>query len=380
MRTVYVCLVMYLLFLQVKSRPDSSHVSSAPASDMEAEGRTGQQRTSSMAQRKRAPEHADHERKRPKGFVSAARHSFDMGEIDRDVISCNEVNIDLLNTKEIEPEEVIRLLHSNICQCIADTLDVELSNIKDRIARNCRLKLGPFKNVTKTQLDEIARSSSTICIMEQLGILDRWLNTALLRYFISTSTRYDSPQRSIAEYWLQQYFEVLIGFCREFLVKNLPDEYHDQLHTPKIRQEHRQMLCVVYKHEFTNFTLADLLKEITFLEKALDIPPDVIKYLQTIPSNSVAVYWLFDMSYAAHLFFRVQQLFWPLLEHRVVSLELKDVITISLRGNHVSYLIKNALQTGQNLIQQTQVFVYAIEHMLLHVCAYSRCMLMGFSQ
>ena len=347
---------MYLLkLLQVMPRLGSSQVSSAAGSDEEVEGSTEQQRTLSRARRKRPPEdHADHEQKRRKDSVSADQHSSAIDEIGREVKRCLEVNIKLLKTKDIEPEEVIKLLHRRICQCIAHILDQQLGNIKDRIAVDCKRKCGPFKDVSKACLDEIERSQSAIRIMGHLGIVDRWLNTTLLDYFISLSML-DPPQRRIVDYWLQQYREVLSGFCREFLVKNLPNDYHDQLRTLKTHQEHHGMLCVVFEYKFTEFTLADLLKEIVFLEGDLNIPPGVMEYLRTLPSNSVAVYWLFNMSYAGHIFFDIHKLFWSLLEHRILSLELKGVISISLRGDHVQYLIKNALQTGQNLIQRTEV-------------------------
>ena len=359
-------------------RPGSSQVSSAAASDVEVEGGIVQQRTLSKARRKRSPEdYADHEWKRQKDSDSAGQHSSAIDEIGREVKRCIEVNIKLLKTKAIEPEEVITLLHSRICQCIAQTLDQQLDNIKDRIAVDCKRKRGPFKHVSETCLDEIERSQSAIRIMEHLGIVDRWLNTTLLDYFISLSML-DPPQRSIVNYWLQQYCEVLSGFCREFLVKNLPVKYHDQLRGPNIPQEHHHILCVVYEHKFTEFTLADLQKEIDFLKDTLKIPPGVMEYLQTCPSNSVAVYWLFDMSYAAHIF-DIHKQFWALLEHRILSLELKNVATISLRGSHVSYLIKNALQTDQNLIQQTEVCNGTCLHSYccMCMCAYSYCMVIG---
>ena len=205
------------------------------------------------------------------------------------------------------------------------------------------------------QLDAIEHSHKVFDIMTELGILDRWLNTSLLHFFISLSSP-GSDGRAVANYWLQQYTVVLSGFCRQFLVRNIPREYHHQLREGDlVSEEHHRLLCVVYNHDFTTFTLADLLKEIAFLEETLQIPPDVIKFLHTVPSNSVAVYWLFDMSYAALIFFDVHQLFWPLLEHRVLSLELKEVMTVSLRSSHVPYLIRNALQSGQNLVQQTEV-------------------------
>ena len=348
---------MYLsILLQVMPRPGSSQGSSAALSDVEAEGSIEQQHTLGKARRRKRPpkDHADRERKRQKDSVSEDQYSSAIEEIDREVKRCLEVNIKLLKTEEIEPEEVIKLLHSRICQCIALTLDQQLGNIKDRIAVDCKRKCGPFKNVSKPLLDEIEDSPSAIRIMEHLGILDRWLNTTLLDYFISLSML-DPPQRSIVDYWLQQYFEVLSSFCEKFLVKNLPVDYHDQLRTLKTHQEHHGMLCVVFEYKFTEFTLADLLKEIVFLEGALNIPPGVMEYLRTLPSNSVAVYWLFDMSYAAHIVFDIRQLFWSLLEHRILSLKVKGVISISLRGQHVQYLIKNALQEKQDLIQQTEV-------------------------
>ena len=125
------------IYLQVISRPGSSQVSSAAASDMEAEGSTEQQHTVDKAQRKRHPDHADHELKRRKDSVSAGQHTIDIDEIDRDVRRCIEAHIMLLKTKKIEPEDVIKLLHSRMCQCIADALDQELVGIRHRIVADC---------------------------------------------------------------------------------------------------------------------------------------------------------------------------------------------------------------------------------------------------
>ena len=91
--------------------------------------------------------------------------------------------------------------------------------------------------------------------------------------------------------------------------------------------KHHATLIGQYKHDFANFTLADLRKETAFLEKVLDLPPEVIIYLQSEESNSTTVYWAFDMSYVVHMFSMsdVRQLFWKLLEHSILSLELKGV-------------------------------------------------------
>ena len=44
-----------------------------------------------------------------------------MDEIDREVKWCIEIDIEVLKAKGIEPEEAIKLLHSRICQGIAQT-------------------------------------------------------------------------------------------------------------------------------------------------------------------------------------------------------------------------------------------------------------------
>ena len=352
---IFTCFNCYVIYLQVK--PSSCQVSSATPSDMEAEDKPKLQHETKRSYRKRPPSQDDSDPKRSKDSSDLTSHCLlDTDAIDGELRRCLEVNIGLLKSNDVKPEEVIQLLYNNMCQCIANALDKQLDSIKYQVVVHCKQKRGPFRSVS--EIDAIEFSPSAFAIMDELGILDRWLNTTLLRFFITLS-RPGSAQRRIADYWLQQYTKVLRSFCSGFLVTNLsdlPDEHQDQLRRGDLdNQGHQGMLCVVYEHEFTTFTLADLLKEIDFLKEILQIPPGVIKYLQTLPSNSVAVYWLFDMSYAALIFFDVHQLFWPLLEHRVLSLELKNVMTVSLRGSHVPYLIRNALQSGQNLVQQTEV-------------------------
>ena len=353
MYALVTCYNCYVMYLQVK--PGSSQVSSATPSDVEAGDKPKLQHPTSMVSRKRAPSQVGRDPQRSKDS-NASHYLLDTDVIDGELRQCLKVNIGLLKSKAIKPEEVIQLLYNSMCRCIADALDEQLDSIKDQVVVHCKRKLGPFRSVS--EIDAIESSPSAFAIMDELGILDRWLNTTLLRFFITLS-RPGSAQQRIADYWLQQYTEVLQDFCSEFLVRNLsdlPDEHQDQLRRGDLdNQGHQRMLCVVYEHEFTTFTLADLLKKIDFLEEILQIPPDVITNLQTLPGNSVAVYWLFDMSYAALIFFNVHQLFWALLEHRVLSLKLKDVMTVSLRGSHVPYLIRNALQSGQNLIRQTEV-------------------------
>ena len=84
-------------------------------------------------------DHADHERKQQKDSDSAGQHSSALDiYIGRELNQCIEVNIEVPKTKEIEPEEVIQLLHSRICQCIAQTLVQQLDNIRERISGDCK--------------------------------------------------------------------------------------------------------------------------------------------------------------------------------------------------------------------------------------------------
>ena len=140
----FVCICLTLL--QLMLRPGSRQVSSAAASDVEMEGGIEQQHMLSRTWGKRPPEdYADHEWKRQKVSDSAGQHSSAITEIGRELNWCIEVNIEVLKAKEIEPEEVIKLLHSTICQCKAQTLVQQLDNIREEISgdckRNCRVIL-----------------------------------------------------------------------------------------------------------------------------------------------------------------------------------------------------------------------------------------------
>jgi len=69
--------------------------------------------------------------------------STSIDEIGREVKWCIEVNIEVLKTKEIEPEELIKILRSRICQCIAHTLIQQLDNIRAQIpSGDCKRKHG----------------------------------------------------------------------------------------------------------------------------------------------------------------------------------------------------------------------------------------------
>ena len=332
------------------SRPGSSQASSAATSDVEAEGSIQE-----MSSRKRGQRQATHDSKRVKKSGPTNKSFLHLDEIGFE--NCIEYVFKRYKPKEGKPDESMRCLYFKVCSCIADILRDRLVHIKET-TKFCKPELMPYKGVSEEDLSAVDRCSTVISVMNFLHILDKWLNTSSLDFFIFTSTEPHSREERRASYWLDQYNSVFDDFCCRFLMNEVPGKFYEQLNKRgSVHMKHHSTLTVQYKHDFANFTLADLRKETAFLEKVLDLPPEVIIYLQSEESNSTTVYWAFDMSYVVHMFSMsdVRQIFWILLEHCVLSLELKGVMSISLRGRHVSYLIKNALQTGQNLIQQTEV-------------------------
>ena len=332
------------------SRPGSSQDSSAATSDVEAEGSIQE-----MSSRKRGQRQATHDSKRVKESGPTNKSSLHFDEIGFE--NCIEYVFKRYKPKEGKPDESMRCLYYKVCRCVAAILHERLEHIKEA-TKFCKPELMPYKGVSEEDLSAVERCSTVISVMDILRILDKWLNTSSLEFFIFNSTEPHSLEERRADYWLNQYNRVLDDFCCCFLMNELPGEFDEQLNKRGfVRMKHHATLIGQYKHDFANFTLADLRKETAFLEKVLDLPPEVIIYLQSEESNSTTVYWAFDMSYVVHMFSMsdVRQIFWKLLEHRILSLKLKGVISISLRGHHVLYLIKNALQTGQNLIQQTEV-------------------------
>ena len=360
------------------SRPGSSQASSAATSDVEAEGSIQE-----MSSRKRGQRQATHDSKRVKESGPTNKSLLHFDEIGFE--NCIEFVFKRYKPKEGKPDESMRCLYYKVCSCVADILCDRLVHIKET-TKFCKPELMPYKGVSEEDLSAVERCSTVISVMNFLHILDKWLNTSSLDFFIFTSTEPHSREERRASYWLDQYNSVLDDFCCRFLMNELPGKFYKQLNKRgSVHMKHHSTLTVQYKHDFANFTLADLRKETAFLEKVLDLPPEVIIYLQSEESNSTTVYWAFDMSYVVHMFSMsdVRQIFWKLLEHCVLSLELKGVMSISLRGRHVSYLIKNALQTGQNLIQQTEVCAcrkcsylrtYELLIVVVLMCVYALCL------
>ena len=351
------------------SRPSSSQVSSVAPSNVEVEGSAELQYALGLPSRMRGPKQGSHDSKRVKESDPAIKDYEAIDEMGfKRCIQC----VKGISNKG-KTDGAIRMLYFHVCKRISEILRHQLVYIKE--VMGCEQGLMPYKGVLEVKTTAVSECSGVFAIMELLGILDTWLNTSYLDYFIMTSTELDTNEQRRADYWLNQYNHVLGDFCCQFLINELPEKFYEQLSKRGfVRMKHHSTLSVQYKHDFANFTLDDLRKETAFLEELLKLPPEVIIYLQSEEGNSTTVYWAFDMSYVVHVFSLadVHQLFWKLLEHCVLSLKLKGVMSISLRGRHVLYLIKNALQMGQNLIQQTEVCVHG-----RHACACMLCVHAG---
>ena len=84
--------------------------------------------------------------KRQKDSDSAGQYSSAIiDEISREVKQCIEVNIEVLKTKTLrQAEEVIQLLHSRIYQCIAHTLDQQLTTLRSKFLRTVSKIVGLY--------------------------------------------------------------------------------------------------------------------------------------------------------------------------------------------------------------------------------------------
>ena len=114
------------------------------------------------------------------------------------------------------------------------------------------------------------------------------------------------------------------------------------------------VLAVVYDLDYEQFNVKELLNEKECLEDSCGLPAGHLDCIR-VEDGCVAIYWFIDKRYIARIMFDARCIFWRLLEHRVTSLELLGSLKLSLKGRHVPYLIRDALLTGQDLIQQTEV-------------------------
>ena len=120
------------MYLQVK--PGNSQVSSTP-SDMETEDKPKLQHASKRPHRKRP---SSQDGSDPKRSHLANHYQLVTDANDSDLTQCLKIYTALLKSKHVEPEEVIPLVYSSICQCIAAALREQLDDIKSRIVVDCK--------------------------------------------------------------------------------------------------------------------------------------------------------------------------------------------------------------------------------------------------
>ena len=255
----------------------------------------------------------------------------------------------------------VHRLYRWVCDRVADCLDERLHRIKISIHEHCVYNCPPYNKLTKQELEQIQSCKSVKHIMQIVGISEQWLNISCLVNFFSEMADPMVPKVYVTELWLDRYKQLLQHLCCKVLLRNTPDDH-------ELLQELRRggaetsllssrVLAVIQELDYQCFDVAQLLKEKECLEKLLNISPGHLKCIRVESGHSVAIYWLIDKRHIARVMLDGRWIFWPLLEHHVTSLELVGSLTLSLKGGHVPYLIRDALLTGQNLIQQTEVII-----------------------
>ena len=263
--------------------------------------------------------------------------------------------------------EPVCKLYLWICTRVADLLQGRLPNIKVSIDDQYGLKCSPYDKLTQQDLENIQSCALVAEIMRIVGISKQWLDVSYLEHFIRDMA--DLPTVDITELWLNRYKQLLQYLCCKVLLREAPGD-HEVLQgllkgvEAKIQSSH--VLIVIYDIDYKCFSVAQLLKEKECLEKLLGIRPGCLNCLRVEPAHSVAIYWLIDKHHIARDMLDGRRIFWPLLLRRVTSLELVGSPTLSLKGGHVPYLIRDALLAGLNLIQQTEV-IKALYSMYVYV-------------
>lgn len=262
----------------------------------------------------------------------------------------------------------VRKLYLWICTRVADMLQGRLPNIKVSINNQYRLKCSPYDKLTQQDLEKIRLCALVDEIMQIVGISEQWLDVSYLEHFIHDMA--DPPTVDITELRLNRYKQLLQYLCCKVLLREAPGDHEVLQGLLKVAEAKIQSSCVlivIYNIDYNKFNVAQLLEEKECLEKLLGIRPGDLNCLRVEPAHSVAIYWLIDKRHIAQDMLDGRRIFWPLLLRQVTSLELEGSGTLSLKGGHVPYLIRDALLTGQNLIQQTEV-IKAHIRMPMSIC------------
>ena len=247
----------------------------------------------------------------------------------------------------------VRRLYNWICMRVADSLEDRRSKIMSSII-NDRYKLN--NKPTQQDMEKIQSCTSVDDIMHIIGISEQWIDVSYLEDFLRYMADPYSPGMHRAELWLDRYKQLLQYLCCRVLLRDAPDRLlQELLKGAETSLQSSRLLAVIHKLDYKRFNAGQLLKEKECLERLLDIPPGHLNCLRVEDGHSMAIYWLIDKRHIARVILDGRWIFWPLLEHQVTSLDLVGSLTLSLKGGHVPYLIRDALLTGQDLIQQTEV-------------------------
>ena len=261
----------------------------------------------------------------------------------------------------------VRKLYLWICRRVADLLKGCLPDIKGSIDGHYTIKCSPYDKLTQQDLEKIRSCASVAQIMQIVGISKQWLDVSYLEHFIRDMA--DPPTVDRTELWLNRYKQLLQYLCCKVLLREAPGDHEvlqGLLRGVEAKIQSSRVLIVIYNIDYNNFNVAQLLEEKECLEKLLGIRPGCLHCLRVEPAHSVAIYWGINKHHIARDMLDGRRIFWPLLLRRVTSLELVDSPTLSLKGGHVPYLIRDALLAGLNLIQQTEV-IKALYSMYVYV-------------
>lgn len=272
----------------------------------------------------------------------------------------------------MEWSAVIKFYHW-VCKCVAECLKHDLLQIKETISDQDP----PYDTLTQQALEEIRLSDTVYGIMRTLHVLQQWVDIRCLEnfYYEHIIQRERSTVPSLNPYTVKLYMEkykqlVQYMCCRVLLhMKEAPDDLLQmRLQDAKTYLESSVVLAVILDLDYKHFTVDKLQGVQECLEKSLGLPCGHLNYIRS-QDGCVAIDWYIDKRYIARIMINVRYIFWRLLEHRVTSLTLLGSLTLSLKGSHVPYLIRDALLSGQDLIQQTEVIIAL--HVTCSPCMYS---------
>ena len=266
----------------------------------------------------------------------------------------HELERQILRMAQESDWSAVHRLYRWICKRVADSLKDRLPQIKVSINDDYTFKSAPYDRLTQQDLESILSCDTVDHIMQKVGISKQWLNVSYLEEFIDDMADPLAPSVHITRLWLNRYKQLLQYLCCKVLLREAPGDHEvlqELLKGAETSLQSSRVLIVIHDIPYQYFDVEELRKHKECLEKFLGR----LNCFRVESSHSVAIYWLIDKRYIARIMLDGRCIFWPLLEHHVISLELVGSLTLSLKGGHVPYLIRDALLTKQDLIQQTEV-------------------------